>query len=69
MPRFDFICENCGWKQEKLVHHTYPKYSKCPKCQENTLIRLIGNVASFVFKGSGFYETDYKKKESKNVGN
>ena len=62
MPTYNFECTKCGWKQEKMVSMQYPKYSKCPKCQEDTLVRLIGSGGGFIFKGSGFYETDYKRK-------
>ena len=39
------------------------KLKKCPECGQDTLHRLIGSGSGIIFKGSGFYETDYKKKE------
>ena len=39
-----------------------PKLKKCPKCGKQKLVRLIGSGNGMIFKGSGFYETDYKRK-------
>ena len=41
------------------------KLKKCPKCKKNKLERLIGSGGGIIFKGSGFYETDYKNKKPK----
>jgi len=40
------------------------KLKKCPQCSKNKLVRLIGAGSGIIFKGSGFYETDYKRKKS-----
>jgi putative FmdB family regulatory protein len=60
-PTYDFICDTCGLELEQLVPITCPKISKCPNCLENTLIRCIGTGGGIIFKGGGFYETDYKQ--------
>lgn len=56
MPTYNFECSQCNYKQQKLVSFQYPKYSKCPKCQKNTLVRLIGNGNIFNLKGLGFFK-------------
>ena len=63
-PTYNFECESCGWKQQKLVSVNYPKKSKCPQCQTNTLIRLIGTGCGFILKGKGFFRNDYPKNPS-----
>jgi putative FmdB family regulatory protein len=60
MPTYDYVCDACD-HQFELFHSIKdePK-RKCPKCGKNKLRRLIGPGAAIVFKGSGFYETDYR---------
>jgi putative FmdB family regulatory protein len=60
MPTYEYICENCGYKFEQLQSITAGPLRKCPKCSRNKLKRLIGAGAGVIFKGSGFYETDYR---------
>ncbi len=62
MPTYQYECEACGHDFEELQSMTDKKLTKCPKCGKNKLARLIGSGAGMIFKGSGFYETDYKKK-------
>ena len=64
MPTYDYRCEGCG--HELAVFHgiTEDALKKCPKCHEDRLRRLIGAGAGIIFKGSGFYETDYKRSRS-----
>ena len=61
MPIFEFKCENCSKTHETLVFkdEIYP----CPYCGSTKLTRLISKPSKPQFKGSGFYETDYKKKK------
>ncbi|MBF0121959.1 MAG: zinc ribbon domain-containing protein [Candidatus Omnitrophica bacterium] len=66
MPTYEYECSACGHAFEALQTMTEDKLSKCPKCKKNKLARLIGSGSGVIFKGTGFYETDYKKKsESK----
>lgn len=65
MPSYDFICEYCNYKTTLFVPMKYPKCSKCPKCECNKFIRLIGKGSGIIFKGDGFYETTYKKNQDK----
>jgi putative FmdB family regulatory protein len=62
MPTYEYECSNCGHALEALQTMTEPKLVKCPKCKKNKLVRLIGSGSGVIFKGSGFYETDYKRK-------
>jgi putative FmdB family regulatory protein len=65
MPTYEYECQACGHAFEALQSMTAPKLTKCPKCKKNKLVRLIGSGSGVIFKGSGFYETDYKRKDSK----
>lgn len=62
MPTYDYACLACG--HELVIEHsiTAPAKKKCPRCGKSKLERRIGAGASFVFKGSGFYSTDYRTK-------
>lgn len=62
MPTYQYECTACGHEFEALQSMTEPKLSRCPKCGKKKLARLIGSGSGMIFKGSGFYETDYKKK-------
>ena len=68
MPNYDYKCLACGYTFEYFQSMTDEPLSDCPKCK-GTLKRLIGPGAGPIFKGSGFYHTDYKnvsKKKDKN---
>jgi len=62
MPTYDYLCDQCGHAFEQLESITAKPKKKCPACRKNTLKRLIGTGSGIIFKGSGFYETDYKNK-------
>jgi putative FmdB family regulatory protein len=64
MPTYQYECSACGHTLEALQSMTEPKLTKCPKCKKAKLVRLIGLGGGIIFKGTGFYETDYKKKDS-----
>lgn len=61
MPTYDYECEKCGYKFEAFQSMTSEPLKECPKCK-GKVRRLIGTGAGLIFKGSGFYATDYKKK-------
>jgi len=61
MPTYDYRCEKCGHEMAVFQSITADRLTKCPKCSEEALRRLIGAGAGIIFKGSGFYETDYKR--------
>ena len=61
MPTYDYECQSCGHTFELFQSMSAPVKRKCPQCGKNKLERLIGKGAAVLFKGSGFYETDYRK--------
>ena len=63
MPTYDYRCDNCGHAFENFQPITSDALKDCPECQKDTLRRLIGRGGPVIFKGSGFYCTDYKKTE------
>ena len=60
MPTYDYKCSNCGHAWEKFQSIKDNPIKKCPHCGKNTAQRLIGTGAGLIFKGSGFYITDYR---------
>jgi len=62
MPTYDYICKFCGHEFEAFQSMNAEPLKKCPKCNKK-IIRKIGTGAGLVFKGSGFYITDYKNKK------
>jgi len=65
MPTYDYECSSCNHTFELFQNITERPRRKCPRCGRMTLRRLIGNGAAVIFKGSGFYQTDYRSKEYK----
>jgi putative FmdB family regulatory protein len=61
MPTYDYECKACGHSFEELQSFSDPVLTKCPKCKKNKLERLFGGGGAIIFKGSGFYETDYRR--------
>ncbi len=64
MPNYDYECSACGHTFEEFQTMTDKKLTKCPKCGKQKLARLIGGGSGMIFKGTGFYQTDYKNKPS-----
>jgi putative FmdB family regulatory protein len=60
MPTYDYECTKCGHAYEAFQQMTAEKLTKCPKCK-GKVKRLIGAGSGIIFKGTGFYQTDYKK--------
>jgi len=60
MPTYEYKCDECGATLEKFQSIIAPALKKCPECGKNKLRRLISAGAGVIFKGSGFYETDYR---------
>lgn len=60
MPTYDYVCRNCEHAFELFQQMSDPVKRKCPECATLKLERLIGTGAGVLFKGSGFYETDYR---------
>ena len=60
MPTYEYKCEACGHQFEKFQSITAAPIKKCPECGKSKVRRLIGTGAGLLFKGSGFYITDYR---------
>src|SRR3954463_4882485 len=60
MPTYEYQCDACGNKFEKFQSIKSGPIKKCPKCGKNKVRRLISSGAGLIFKGSGFYITDYR---------
>ena len=60
MPTYDYVCEDCDHAFELFQSIKARPIRKCPKCGKLSVQRLIGAGAGIIFKGSGFYETDYR---------
>lgn len=65
MPTYEYECPKCGHRLEAFQTIAERPLKKCPKCGEHQLKRLIGPGGGLLFKGSGFYITDYRPKEYK----
>lgn len=65
MPTYEYACEACGHRFEEFQSITAKPVSVCPKCGKKKVKRLISGGAGFIFKGSGFYETDYRSEAYK----
>ena len=64
MPTYDYCCAACGHRSERFESIGDDKPKACEKCGKKRARRMIGAGAGFIFKGSGFYVTDYKKGKS-----
>ena len=62
MPTYEYKCDACGHAFEKFQSMSSAPIKKCPKCGKTKVRRLIGTGAGLIFKGSGFYITDYRDK-------
>jgi len=67
MPTYDYLCEACGHKFEEFQNITAEVLTKCPACKKKKLRRLFGIGAAVMFKGSGFYQTDYRSDSYKSA--
>jgi putative FmdB family regulatory protein len=65
MPTYDYLCDACGHEFELFQYISESHKKKCPECGKLKLRRLFGTGAAVVFKGSGFYQTDYRSESYK----
>src|SRR6266516_7837730 len=65
MPTYEYECDACGHDFEEFQYFSEDPLTKCPACKKKKLRRLFGTGASIIFKGSGFYETDYRSESYK----
>jgi putative FmdB family regulatory protein len=66
MPIYEYRCEKCGHEVERMQKISEPPLIDCPECGEPALRKLI-SAAAFRLKGGGWYETDFKKSNQKNL--
>lgn len=66
MPIYEYRCEHCGHELEKMQKLADAPLTDCPACGQSTLKKLI-SASGFRLKGSGWYETDFKKGDKKNL--
>jgi putative FmdB family regulatory protein len=65
MPTYDYLCDACRHQFEAFHSIKAEPLKKCPECGRKKLRRMIGPGAAIVFKGSGFYKTDYRSESYK----
>jgi putative FmdB family regulatory protein len=65
MPTYEYACDSCGHEFEQSQSITARPLKKCPICGKRSLQRLIGAGGGVIFKGSGFYQTDYRSESYK----
>ncbi len=65
MPTYDYECDSCSHAFELFQSISEPLKKKCPECGRMKLRRLFGTGAALIFKGSGFYQTDYRSESYK----
>ena len=63
MPTYEYRCSACGHEMEAFQSIKARPLKKCPECSAMKLERLISGGGAVIFKGSGFYETDYRSKD------
>lgn len=61
MPTYDYVCKECGYVFEEFQPMSADPLLNCPQCGKDSLKRKMGTGAGMIFKGNGFYLTDYKK--------
>jgi putative FmdB family regulatory protein len=62
MPTYEYVCAKCGHEMEAFQSMKDEPLKLCPACKKKALKRKVGGGAGLIFKGTGFYITDYKKK-------
>jgi putative FmdB family regulatory protein len=65
MPTYEYVCDACDHSFDEFQYFSEEPLKKCPACKKNKLRRAFGTGAAVLFKGSGFYETDYRSESYK----
>ena len=69
MPTYDYICNDCEKMYEYFQSMSDAPIKECPECKNNSLRRVISGGTGLIFKGSGYYLTDYKNKKTQSSEN
>ena len=69
MPTYDYICNDCEKMYEYFQSMSDAPIKECPECKKNSLRRVISGGTGLIFKGSGYYLTDYKNKKTQSSEN
>ena len=69
MPSYDYICNDCEKIYEYFQSMSDAPIRECPECKKNSLRRVISGGTGLIFKGSGYYLTDYKNKKKQSSEN
>ena len=69
MPTYDYICIDCKKMYEYFQSMSDAPIKECPECNKNSLRRVISGGTGLIFKGSGYYLTDYKNKKKQSSEN
>ena len=69
MPTYDYICNNCEKMYEYFQSMSDAPTKECPECKKYSLRRVISGGTGLIFKGSGYYLTDYKNKKTRSSEN
>ena len=64
MPTYEYKCKNCKHEFEEVQLMSADSLLLCPVCKTQNLVRIISRGGGMIFKGSGFYQTDYKNPKS-----
>ena len=64
MPTYEYLCRKCGYRFEKFQSISEEPIKICPECKAKAAERLLHGGSGLIFKGSGFYITDYKKSKA-----
>jgi putative FmdB family regulatory protein len=67
MPTYEYECDACSHHFEEFQSMTEEPLKKCPVCKKSKLRRIFGTGAAILFKGSGFYQTDYRSESYKSA--
>ena len=62
MPIYEYVCKNCGYEFENFQSISSEPIKVCPKCGHESVQRKVSGGVGLIFKGSGFYQTDYARK-------
>jgi len=67
MPTYEYQCDACEHNFDEFQSFSDPPLKKCPQCGKSRLRRVFGAGAAVIFKGSGFYQTDYRSESYKSA--